>query len=48
VRHVTAEVLHAEAGAAGERVSPAAVYNTLHQFTEAGLLRQVTVDGMRS
>jgi Fur family iron response transcriptional regulator len=48
VRHVTAEALHAEAEAAGEQVSLATVYNTLHQFTRAGLLRQVTVDGTRT
>lgn len=47
-RHVTAESLHAEAEVAGEHVSLATVYNTLHQFTEAGLLRQVTVDGTRT
>ena len=43
-RHVTAEALHGEAARAGVRVSLATVYNTLHQFTDAGLLRQVTVD----
>jgi Fur family transcriptional regulator, iron response regulator len=47
-RHVTAETLHGEAVAAGESVSLATVYNTLHQFTEAGLLRQVLVDGSRT
>ena len=47
-RHVAAEDLHAEAEAAGVRVSLATVYNTLHQFTEAGLLREVTVDGSRT
>ena len=47
-RHVTAEVLHREAGIAGIRVSLATVYNTLHQFTEAGLLREVVVDSHRS
>src|SRR5262245_10510321 len=47
-RHVTAETLHGEAVAAGESVSLATVYNTLHQFTEAGLLRQVVVDGSRT
>ncbi len=47
-RHVTAEVLHREAGVAGIRVSLATVYNTLHQFTEAGLLREVVVDSHRS
>src|ERR1700756_1789021 len=47
-RHVTAEDLRAEARAAGVRVSLATVYNTLHQFTAAGLLRSVTVEGSRS
>ena len=46
-RHVTAEALHGEAEAAGVRVSLATVYNTLHQFTEAGLLREVVVDAGR-
>ena len=44
-RHVTAEQLHGEAVASGARLSLATVYNTLHQFTQAGLLRQVIVDG---
>jgi len=43
-RHMTAESLHADAMAAGVQVSLATVYNTLHQFTGAGLLRQVVVD----
>jgi len=47
-RHLTAESLHADAVAAGVQVSLATVYNTLHQFTEAGLLRQVVVDAARS
>lgn len=47
-RHLTAEILHAEALAEGIKVSLATVYNTLHQFTEAGLLRQVVVDASRS
>jgi Fur family iron response transcriptional regulator len=47
-RHVTAESLHREAKAAGIDVSLATVYNTLHQFTEAGLLSIVSVDGGRS
>ena len=47
-RHVTAESLHDEVGKAGIRVSLATVYNTLHQFTGAGLLRQVIVDAARS
>jgi Fur family iron response transcriptional regulator len=47
-RHVTAENLHDEVTKAGVKVSLATVYNTLHQFTEAGLLRQVIVDAARS
>ncbi len=47
-RHVTAEQLHAEARTAGVSVSLATVYNSLHQFTEAGLLREVVVDSGRS
>lgn len=46
-RHVTAEMLHAEAVAEGVRVSLATIYNTLHQFTRAGLLLQVVVDPTR-
>lgn len=42
-RHVTAEALHKEAAAEGARVSLATVYNTLHQFTEAGLLREIVI-----
>ncbi len=47
-RHVTAEILHAEAVAAGEKVSLATVYNTLHQFRQAGLLRELAIDGSRA
>jgi Fur family iron response transcriptional regulator len=47
-RHMTAESLHADAVAAGAQVSLATVYNTLHQFTQSGLLRQVVVDASRS
>jgi len=43
-RHITAEALHEEAMRSGSRVSLATVYNTLHQFTDAGLLRQIVVD----
>jgi Fur family transcriptional regulator, iron response regulator len=46
-RHVTAESLHDEVAGAGIKVSLATVYNTLHQFTAAGLLRQVVVDAAR-
>jgi len=47
-RHVTAESLHLEAGKAGAQLSLATVYNTLHQFTGARLLRQVVVDGEKT
>ena len=47
-RHVTAEVLHGEAVASGQRVSLATVYNALHQFRESGLLRELAVDGSRA
>jgi Fur family iron response transcriptional regulator len=47
-RHVTAESLHDEVTKTGVKVSLATVYNTLHQFTQAGLLRQVIVDAARS
>jgi len=47
-RHVTAEALHAEALAAGEKVSLATVYNTLHQFRQAGLLRELAINGTKA
>ncbi len=47
-RHVTAEELHAEAERAGVKVSLATVYNTLHQFTAAGLLREVAIEGSKT
>jgi Fur family iron response transcriptional regulator len=47
-RHVTAARLHAEATAAGIHLALATVYNTLHQFTDAGLLRQIWIDGSKS
>jgi Fur family transcriptional regulator, iron response regulator len=47
-RHVTAEGLHEEAIARKVPVSLATVYNTLHQFTEAGLLREVAVEGAKT
>ena len=45
-RHVTAELLHAEAVAVGHHVSLATVYNTLHQFKRAGLLRELAINGL--
>lgn len=47
-RHVTAEMLHEEAVRGGERVSLATVYNTLHQFKRAGLLREIAIGGQRA
>jgi Fur family iron response transcriptional regulator len=47
-RHVTAEQLHGEAGTSAIKVSLATIYNTLHQFTEAGLLREVVIEPGRS
>ena len=47
-RHLTAEQLHSEALAADVAVSVATVYNTLHQFTKVGLLREVVVEPGRS
>jgi Fur family iron response transcriptional regulator len=47
-RHVTAEILHEEAVRAGQRVSLATVYNTLHQFKRAGLLREIAIGGQRT
>ena len=47
-RHITAEQLHAEAVADNVRVSLATIYNSLHQFTGAGLLREVVVEAGRS
>src|SRR6266498_2706426 len=47
-RHLTAEMLYEEASRAKVPVSLATIYNTLHQFTEVGLLRQVGVDGSKA
>ena len=47
-RHLTAEQLHSEALHNGIRVSLATIYNTLHQFTTVGLLREIVVDAGRS
>lgn len=47
-RHVTAEELFQEARAAGIPVSLATIYNTLHQFTAAGLMTEVVVGSGQS
>ena len=47
-RHVTAEQLHAEVTVLGEHVSLATVYNTLHQFKRAGLVRELAIEGSKA
>lgn len=47
-RHVTAESLYATVRERGEKVSLATVYNTLRAFCDAGLLKEITVDGSKS
>ena len=47
-RHVTAESLHAATSDTGETVSLATVYNTLRAFCDAGLIREIMVDGAKS
>lgn len=47
-RHINAEQLHLEAERAGVQVSLATIYNSLHQFRQAGLLREISVDASRS
>lgn len=47
-RHVTVEELHEEATTIGIDVSLATVYNTLHQFTEARMIRVLAVEGNRT
>ena len=47
-RHITAEKLYEEATGARVQISLATVYNTLHQFTDVGLLRAIAVDGSKT
>jgi len=47
-QHVTAEELHQRAQDIKVGISLATVYNTLNQFRQAGLLRDVTVDSTAS
>lgn len=46
-RHVTADSLYEASRATGEKVSLATVYNTLRSFSEAGLLREILVNGTK-
>ena len=47
-RHVTAESLFEASRSTDDKVSLATVYNTLRAFCDAGLMREVLVDGARS
>jgi Fur family iron response transcriptional regulator len=47
-RHLTVEELHEEAVTAGVPVSLATVYNTLHQFTQARMIRVLAVEGAKT
>jgi len=47
-KHVCAESLHEDAMKVGISVSLATVYNALHRFEDAGLLREVAIEGVRS
>ena len=47
-RHVTAESLYDSAQHGTATVSLATVYNTLRAFCDAGLMREITVDGTKS
>ena len=47
-RHFTAEEIHAEAQREGLPVSLATVYNTMHQFTGAGMLRVLAVESSKT
>ena len=47
-RHISAEQLHDEAQTGNIRVSLATIYNTLHQFTDSNMLREIVVDTGRS
>lgn len=47
-RHLTPEMLFEEAQKAKLPVSLATIYNTLHQFTTAGILREIALDGTRT
>ncbi len=47
-RHISAEQLHVEALAENVPVSLATIYNTLHQFKDAGLLRAVVIDSTKT
>ncbi len=47
-QHLTAEKLLEEAQASRVPISLATIYNSLHQFTAAGLLREIAIDGSKT
>jgi len=47
-KHVTAEQLYNRATENNVHLSLATIYNTLHKFTEVGLLREIAVGGSRT
>lgn len=47
-RHVEAAMLHGDIAAQGLRISLATVYNTLHDFERAGLVRRIAVVSERA
>ncbi len=47
-RHLTAEQLKDELTQQGQKVALATVYNTLHQLTRAGLIKQIIIDPQRT
>jgi Fur family iron response transcriptional regulator len=47
-RHVSAEMVFEEASRTKVSVSLATIYNTLHEFTKVGFLRQVAIDSSKS
>lgn len=44
-RHIVAEQLYDEVQATGRNIALSTVYNCLHKFTDAGLLRQINNSG---
>ncbi len=46
-RHITADDLFQEIQTTGEHLSLATIYNTLHHFSEAGLLRRICTGSER-
>src|SRR5262245_25702805 len=46
-RHVTPETLYNDVRQAGAKISLATIYNALHQFRDAGLVREVILDSGR-